>query len=307
SFSTFLASFGVERTETSLASDPNAWRGITYGILAAFRRWLEEKGEAVGTIKARIATMHQYCRLAGPPPLGAGVLSAEELASILNVKGYNGKAARNLDESRVERRIPTRIGYKKSTFTEITATEAEQLKRTTLPPPPPERFPREHDQLLAARDTLMLCLFIEHALRCGELVALDVKSINLARHTLTIYSEKTNTMNVHQMQEKTEAAARVYLKQIGRSDGPLFEGYGGKRITTRAINKRVGDIGKLMGIDHLSPHDLRHFFTFDALDNGLPLDLVQGIGGWASPYMPLLYAKRNTVRVWKVERKGRVT
>ena len=306
SFSAFLASFGVERADTALARDPHAWRGITYGILAAFRRWLEEKGEAIGTIKARIATIHQYCRLAGPPPLGAGVLTAEEVASILNVKGYNGKAARNLDESRVERHIPTRVGYKKSAFTEITAQEAEQLKRTTLPPPPPQRFPREHDQLLAARDALMLCLFIEHALRCGELVALDITSINLTRHTLTIYSEKTNTTNVHQMQERTEAAAQVYLKQVGRSSGPLFEGYGGKRITVRAINKRVGDIGKVMGIDHLSPHDLRHFFTFDALDNGLPLDLVQGIGGWASPYMPLLYAKRNTVRVWKIEGKGRM-
>ncbi len=305
-FSTFLASFGVERAGASLASDPNAWRGITYGILAAFRRWLEEKGEATGTIKARVATIHQYCRLAGPPPQGAGVLSAAEVASILNVKGYNGKAARNLDESRVERRIPTRVGYKKSAFTEITALEADQLKRTTLPPPPPQRFPREHDQLLAARDALMLCLFIEHALRCGELVALDITSINLPRHTLTIYSEKTNTTNVHQMQERTEAAARVYFKQVERTSGPLFEGYGGKRITTRAINKRVGDIGKVLGIDHLSPHDLRHFFTFDALDNGLPLDLVQGIGGWASPYMPLLYAKRNTVRVWKIEGKGQM-
>lgn len=140
SFSTFLASFGVERAAPLLASDPAAWRGITYGILAAFRRWLEEKGEATATIKARIATLHQYCRLAGPPPQGAGMLSAEELASILNIKGYNGKAARNLDESRVARHIPTRIGYKKAAFTEITALEAEQLKRTTMPPPPHNVF-----------------------------------------------------------------------------------------------------------------------------------------------------------------------
>jgi hypothetical protein len=48
---------------------------------------------------------------------------------------------------------------------------------------------------------------------------------------------------------------------------------------------------------------LRHFFTFDALEHGIPLDLVQGIGGWTSPYMPLLYAKRSTVREWKIERK----
>lgn len=151
----------------------------------------------------------------------------------------------------------------------------------------------------------MFCLLIEHALRCGELVALDVESIDLDRHQLSIYSEKTHTYNVHRLQQRTEAAARVYLGQLGRRSGPLFEGYSGQRITPRAINKRVGVIGELLDFreKRLSPHDMRHFFTFDALEHGLPLDLVQGIGGWTSPYMPLLYAKRSTVRVWKIERE----
>ncbi|HKV57220.1 MAG TPA: hypothetical protein VJO32_03030, partial [Ktedonobacteraceae bacterium] len=52
-FSTFLNSFGIRRSIQALRSNPAAWRGMTYGILVAFRRWLEEKGEAVGTIKAR--------------------------------------------------------------------------------------------------------------------------------------------------------------------------------------------------------------------------------------------------------------
>ena len=304
-FSVFLSSCEIQRLPESLASDPAAWRGMTYGLLAAFRRWLEERGEAVGTIKARIATIHQYCRLAGPPPEGSGVLSGEELAAILTVKGYNGKAARNLDEDRKRRGIPTRIGAKKANFTAITSTQAERLKRITTPPPPPQRFPREHDQLLAARDSLMLCLLIEHALRCGELVALDVESIDLERHTLSIYSEKTHTFNVHELQEHTEASARIYLTQLDRNTGPLFTGYRSQRITTRAINKRVGILGQELGLTQkqLSPHDLRHFFTFDALEHGLPLDLVQGIGGWTSPYMPLLYAKRSTIRKWKIERK----
>ncbi len=304
-FSTFLGTASIQRTEEELKSDPIAWRGMTYGILAAFRLWLEERGEAVGTIKARIATIHQYCKLAGPPPQGAGVLSGEELSAILTVKGYNGKAARNLDEERKRRGIPTRIGTKKANFTAITEAQAEKLKRTTTPPPPPQRFLREHDQLLAARDSLMLCLLIEHALRCGELVALDVESIDLERHRLSIYSEKTHTYNVHQLQEHTEAAARIYLTQLGKSTGPLFTGYQNQRITTRAINKRVGVLGEVLGITQkrLSPHDLRHFFTFDALEHGLPLDLVQGIGGWTSPYMPLLYAKQATIRTWKIERK----
>jgi integrase len=305
SFSTFLAAFDVHRSAEELASTAEAWRGMTYGILVAYRRALEEKGEAVSTIKARIATIHLYCKLAGPPPQGAGALSAEELAAILAVKGYSGKAARNLDETRARRGIPTRVGHKKATFTAITAQQAEQLIHTTTLPPPSQRIARDHDQLLAARDALMFSLFIEHALRCSELVALNVESIDLERQTLSIYSEKTHTFNVHQLQKHTEATARVYLVQFKHDSGPLFKGYHDQRITMRAVNKRVGVIGQLLGFTtrRLSPHDLRHFFTFDALEHGLPLDLVQGIGGWTSPYMPLLYAKRSAVRVWKIERK----
>ena len=78
---------------------------------------------------------------------------------------------------------------------------------------------------------------------------------------------------------------------MGRERGPLFSGYDpNKPLSTRAINKRVGVLGGEIGIEHLSPHDLRHHWAFDALLNHTPLNVVQADGGWETEYMPLRYA-----------------
>jgi integrase len=63
-----------------------------------------------------------------------------------------------------------------------------------------------------------------------------------------------------------------------------------KPLSTRAINKRVGVLGGEIGIERLSPHDLRHHWAFDALLNQTPLNIVQADGGWETEYMPLRYA-----------------
>jgi len=54
-------------------------------------------------------------------------------------------------------------------------------------------------------------------------------------------------------------------------------------------------LGELQNIDHLSPHDLRHYWTYDALGNGTPINRVQSGGNWKSPVMVLRYAKRRGI------------
>lgn len=68
-------------------------------------------------------------------------------------------------------------------------------------------------------------------------------------------------------------------------------GYEGKRITRYGIFDRVRLLGQQVGIEHLSPHDLRHSWTIDAFRNDNGIDLIQRYGGWSSPFMPLRYAK----------------
>jgi integrase len=163
------------------------------------------------------------------------------------------------------------------------------LKKVTTHPEQPRA--RQHDMLLTYRDALLMGLFVEHALRCSEVALLTIDSIDLHRGTIRIYRPKTNRTDIQKLHKHTRLAAEAYLSKTGRERGPLFTGYDvEKPLSTRAINKRVGVLGGEIGIEHLSPHDLRHHWAFDALLNQTPLNVVQKDGGWETEYMPLRYA-----------------
>lgn len=290
-FSTYLAGAQIQRPAQVLFHDAEAWRGMSFGLLKGFKSWLEQQGYATSTIKGCLSTVHIFCKLAGPGPTGAGVLDEATLAAILTVKGVNGRKARNLDEERRRNQVPTRRGHKKAEPTLISTTEAVSLKKVTTHPERPRS--RQHDLLLAARDALLMGLLIEHALRCSEVALLTVESINLRRNTLRIYRPKTHRIDTQQLHKHTRMAAEIYLSQVQRTHGPLFTGYDEtKPLSTRAINKRVEVLGGELGIEHLSPHDLRHHWAFDALLNHTPLNVVQADGGWETESMPLRYARQ---------------
>lgn len=290
-FSTYLKSAHIDRPASALFSDAEAWRGMTFGLLKGFKIWLEQRGYATGTIKGSLSTIHVFCRLAGPGPVGAGVLDEATLAAILTVRGTSGRKARNLDEDRKQRQIPTRKGTKKAEPTQLSTVQALTLKKVTTHPERP--FRRMHDKLLIARDALLMGLLVEHALRCSEVALLTIESIDLSRGTIRIYRPKTDRTDVQKLHKHTRLAAEAYLSQVNRKQGPLFTGYDPQKpLSTRAINKRVGILGSALGIEHLSPHDLRHHWAFDALYNQTPLNVVQMDGGWETEYMPLRYAHR---------------
>ena len=315
----------VQRTPQELALSSEAWRGMTYGLVADFRSWMLQRGFSIGTINNRLATIHQYCRLSGPPPKGVGVISEQDLAAILTVSGFNGKIARNVDQHRSRNNTPTRIGNKKADFTRFSDSELARLQKTTTPTPPPTRIPREHDQTLQARDAVMWSLLDEHLLRVSELVLLNIENVDFENNTITVYREKGNDTWMYEMGPQTEANLRVYLKQlreVGRETGPLFLGYGGKPMTTSAINKRVGLLGAQLGFGNpaeagpknkiegrrkqrLSPHDLRHHAAISLLNEGVPLNELQALGGWRTAHMPLHYAKVSKDAVVRSPRRNK--
>ncbi len=288
-FSKYLQEAHIERSAGGLFNDAEAWRGMSFGLLKGFKTWLEKQGYATSTIKGCISTIHVYCKLAGPGPIGAGVLEEANLAAILTVRGTSGRKARNLDEDRKRRDIPTRKGYKKAIPTQLTTIQAVSLKKVTTHPLRERK--REHDLLLTYRDALLMGLLVEHALRCSEVALLAIDSIDLRRGTIRIYRPKTDRTDIQKLHKHTRLAAEAYLLHVERKRGPLFTGYNAdKPLSTRAINKRVGVLGGEIGIDRLSPHDLRHHWAFDALLNQTPLHVVQADGGWETEYMPLRYA-----------------
>ncbi len=291
-FSTYLAHLGVVRTPEDLDQDAEAWRGLSKGLVLSFRTWLLEQGYAIGTLNQRLSILRQYARLAHQ----AGAIADEPYELLMTVKGVSQKTGRNVDRERTRAGKRTRKSTKKATPTSVTTSQALQLKTQTTHPT--RARCSGQDQALDQRDQLLMGLFIEHALRISEVVGLDLQHIDLDAGTLTVYREKTDETQVHQLKRHTRLAAQEYLarlQQQGRTSGPLFVGYQGKRITRYGLYDQVRLLGEQLGIDHLSPHDLRHYWTYDALAHGTPIDQVQSGGNWKSPTMVLTYAQRRGI------------
>ncbi len=272
-FATYLAEAGVHRDGEALFTDPAAGRVMTAGVVEGFLRWQARKGYAIATINGRLATVKTYCREAH----AAQVITAENMTAITSVRGYSHKDGRNLDRQRAR----TRVGAKKAATVLLTRLQAAQLKR-------------QSETREGPRDALLMCLLLDHGLRCGEIAGLMAAHIHLADGTLSFYREKVDKEQQHTLTAETLLAAAQYLPTIP-PDGPLFPGYRGRPMTKRAINLRVGVLGKRLGITALSPHDCRHYWVTSAVRGGTDVNALQHAGGWSSPTMPLLYADKSGI------------
>jgi integrase len=132
-----------------------------------------------------------------------------------------------------------------------------------------------------------MCILLDHGLRCGEVAALDVSAIDVVAGTLTFYRSKVHKTQTHRLTTDTLRAALAYLKQ--RTSGSLFG------MTTREINRRVGQLGKAIGVEKLGPHDLRHFWATAAVRGKTDLKSLQDASGWTSPAMPLRYVESQAI------------
>jgi site-specific recombinase XerD len=163
-FEQFLASAG--HTAEGIVYDLAAWHFVTWGLVEAFNRWQLTQGYATGSINVRLATIKVYVQLAAK----AGYIPHQAFALTKTVQGYHQSDARNVDEKRVQTR---RLDAKKAAPVSLSPVHAALLKKQ------PET-PR------GRRDALLMCLLLDHGLHVGEVVDLDVSSVNIQSGQLTI-------------------------------------------------------------------------------------------------------------------------
>lgn len=265
----------------ALQTDAAEWANITYGVVAGFVRWQLQQGYAIASINVRLSTVKQYAKLA----FQAGTLSADQHALIRTVTGYQYKEQGRVDEKRAKDGLPTRKGSKKAQSVSLTPAQAKALKQ-------------QPDTPQGRRDALLMCLLLDHGLRCGEIATLDVNAVNLADGTLTFYRPKVAKTQTHRLSKDTLKAVRAWFE---RGDAPAggkllrASGRGGKLgaagMSERAITKRVEYLGEKIGVTGLSAHDGRHSWATRAAHNKTDAFALQEAGGWNSLAMPRRYVE----------------
>ncbi len=283
-FETFLNSIGVPAA--GLYDDPQAWTGVTWGLVEAFKVWMLQQGYAIASINSRLSTIRTYAELAAR----AGSIGADELRLIQTVKGYAKGEAENIDDKRRADGIATRTGAKKAEAVHIPADVAEALKQQPNTPQ-------------GRRDALLMCLLLDHGLRVGEIAILTRQCFDVKAGTMTFRRPKVKRtkqgIQTHELTADTHRALTAYIAKDAPAEGVIWRkshkgtaelsGQLSPRSAERSLTKRVELLGRKAGIQGLSAHDGRHYWaTFEA-QNKTSVNNLMDAGGWNSPAMPLRY------------------
>ncbi len=170
-----------------LHDDPSAWRGITWGLVDGYYKWLLLQGYSVGSANVNLSTIKTYARLA----IKAGMVDPAESQLIETVRARSRRRDRQrIDEQRRKEDIPTRIGAKKAEPLLLTTTQAAELK---LQPDTPQ----------GRRDRLLICLLLDHGLRVGEVAVLQAKDVDVQTGILSVYRPKVDKRQAHRLSPET--------------------------------------------------------------------------------------------------------
>lgn len=264
-----------------LSHDPGAWRVVTWGLVEAFIKWQLKTGYAIPTINVHLSSIKTYARLA----MQAGTVTPQEYALIRAVQGYTYR-----EQARIDQRRPVkRIGLKKEEPIKLTPEQAAALKQQPNTPQ-------------GRRDTLLMCLLLDHGLRVGEVSAIATRDINLGESILHFYRPKVSKEQVHRLSEDTRMAVQACVNAHELDTNGLLlrrskknEELGEAGMSERAITGRVRYLGEKLGIAGLSAHDCRHFWATSAARHGTDPFALQEAGGWSSLAMPRRYIEDNKI------------
>ncbi len=291
-------------------NDPNAWHGVTWGIVEGFIRWLLHEGYAVSSVNARLSTVRIYAQMA----VKAGAIDRQEGMLIQTVKGFSRSGGLNVDEQREQTRIDkvtyayrptdrrrsvvvTRHSTKKHKPTLIDEETAVLLKQ------PRNESPQ------AYRDALLMCLLLDHGLRASELALLKAADFDLAAGEMCFYRPKVkgtdHEWTTHKLTAVTREVSSYYVKSLYPPpllpDGPLIlattrllkNGEGGQLLgeglNRVRISERVAWLGKQLGTPKLSAHDCRHYCATKMARLEYSVDELMAWFGWTSAQTAMRY------------------
>jgi integrase/recombinase XerC len=121
----------------------------------------------------------------------------------------------------------------------------------------------------ALRDTAILHLLYDLALRRGEAINLDLGDVDLQAGTVAIVGKGRNEKQLLTLPAPTLAALKSWSEVRGTAPGSFFTNFDhagkGDRLTGQSVARMVKRLGSQMGIT-ARPHGLRHAAITAALD-----------------------------------------
>ena len=146
----------------------------------------------------------------------------------------------------------------------------------------------------------ILALIYSSGLRIGELINLELKSIDVDRKQVLIRQSKGRKDRYVMLAESYLPLLFNYL-QTYEPKKYFVEGYNGERYTQSAIRSFLSYSVERAGIrKKVTPHTLRHSFATHMLENGTDLRYIQVLLGHSKPETTMIYthvAQKDVVKI----------
>ena len=166
--------------------------------------------------------------------------------------------------------------------------------------------------LKGKRDRAILELLYATGMRVGEMVSLNLDSMDLTERSILVKGKGRKERQVL-FGEKALSAIRDWLEArrrakgaaAGRSCDALFVNARGSRLSDRSVRRILEDRLKQCALKHrISPHGLRHSFATHLLDRGADLRAIQELLGHASLSTTQRYTHVSTEQMLRVYNKA---
>jgi len=238
------------------------WSAVTHDDLLAFMLFLRERRYANSTVARRTAAVKSFY----------AYLTSEGLVP--------GDPTEQIDSPKVDRYLPK----------SLTPTQVDELLELPLRDPTPERL----------RDKGMLELLYATGVRVSELVALNLKDLNMESESVRCVG-KGGRERILPISGSATTALEEYLDiaraQLARGAAQkteaLFLNHRGKRLTRQGFWLILKGYAEDMGLGDLTPHMLRHSFASHMLSGGADIRSVQALLGHASLSTTQIYTQLN--------------
>jgi integrase/recombinase XerC len=152
--------------------------------------------------------------------------------------------------------------------------------------------PFDQASILMMRDLALVELMYGSGLRASEVVGLTMQDLNLSQRMLRVLG-KGNKQRLVPITRPCQQSISLYLKDVRpfliqglvqeELSPQLFLNHLGKRLTVRGLEYILAQLARRSGVDlHIHPHQLRHTFATQLLDNGADLRTIQELLGHAT-------------------------
>ena len=156
------------------------------------------------------------------------------------------------------------------------------------------------DSCTEPRDLAMIDMLASTGMRVGEMVGLNRDDIDFNERECVVLGKGDKERIVY-FDARTKLHLQDYLNSRIDDEPALFVSLRSpyNRLTVGAIELRVRELGKKLGINKVHPHKFRRTLATMAIDKGMPIEQLQQLLGHQRIDTTLQYAmvKRSNVKL----------